>query len=169
MRNGAGRVYFHRAGFADVTLIGPNDDVNTNEFGASQSVDIDTEEGTSGTLTGEIVGARWVSRESGTGSIFKAAFDLVVFSADPSLSAGTTTLTAAKLDSIVTIAAFTTGDYIGTLSAGAVGYKALAHPFITNGSGKVWIAPINRSSFNFNSAAADNEILKARLYFRRDN
>jgi len=166
---GAGRVYFHAAKYFDLTLIGVNDQIAQNEFGASQQIDVDGGESNEATLTAEIVGITLVSRESGSGVIIKAPIDFMMFNSDPSISAGDTSLNTAQLDALVSVINITTGDYASTLTNAAVGTKSLAHPFITDGTGKLWISPINRSATTYNSAVGDDEILSARVYIRRDN
>jgi hypothetical protein len=167
--HGSGRIYFHINRVADITLIGANDQVDANEFGASQEFDLDGDPRNSGTLSAELVSVTLVSRESGTGSVIKPAVDLVFFNSDPSLSAGTTSLSPAQLAAIIGVVSIGTSSFASTLSVAAIGSKAFALPMISDAEGKVWIAPINRSSTSYNDAAGDDELLEAKIQFRRDN
>lgn len=142
-------------------LIGINEQVDTDEYGASVGV------GLGGTYSGEILSITLYTTEDGTGAILTPAGLLMILDADPATTAGDSDLTAVErvtvLGQVVVEAANWRADANGAsvfVFNQPVPFHALATLYF------VWF---HEDATSFNDAGGDDEQLEFDFWYRRDS
>lgn len=146
-----------------VELVGVNDQVDQNDFGASVAV-------TTVPLiqvSGEIVQWGLFSTVDGTGSVQTPAGTLFVFSANPAIAAGDTSITAAERLTVIGQIGVAASDW----KADANGASAFIHdqPLVFPPLGTLYLAWFHEDATSFNDGAGDDEQLEGAFWYRRDS
>lgn len=144
-------------------LVGINEEVNTDDYGASVQVSFGE------TASGEFLAFMFVASETGSGAVHDSAGQLLIFDADPAISAGDTALVAAgaehkTLIGIVTVAA---SDWQTDANGGAAFIYNVPVPFHELGS--VYLAWFHTDATDLNDAEGDDELLHVNAWYRRDS
>ena len=77
-------------------LVGINEEVNTNDYGASVEVDISTTQ----PVSGEILAFAFYATEDGSGAVQDSAGELFIFDADPAIAAGDTAIVQCSVTNV---------------------------------------------------------------------
>jgi len=146
-----------------VELVGINDQVDQNDFGASVAVTLVPLVQASG----EIVQWGLFSTEDGTGAVQTPAGTLLVFSADPAITAGDTTITAAERLTLIGQIAVAAANW----KADANGASVFVHdqPLIFPPLSTLYLAWLHEDATSFNDGAGDDEQLEVAFWYRRDS
>lgn len=143
-----------------VTLIGINDtSMPQNDLGPSVAVSLPA------TRSGEVLGIALIMQEDGSGAIIAEAGELYIFNADPSISAGDATIPAAQYPNIIGKVAVAATDWNSDVN-GACAY--LTTPVAFPDLATIYLAYRHTGATTINSAAGDDEKLRAHLTVRYD-
>lgn len=151
-----------------ISLIGVDDQVDQNDYGASVEIDLVSYSGArvSAPISGEILQFTLISYESGTGAVQTPAGTLYLFSADPTISAGDTAMTAAERQTVIAAVEVEASDWksdangaTATICNKPVAFQALS---------SLYAAWFHESATSYNDAAGDDEALAVSLWIRRD-
>jgi len=146
----------------NVTLIDTDDQVDQNKWSKSKTVNLAT-----AVRTGEIISVRITTKETGSGTLLRNPIDLVIFKEDPSYATSNVdhyeNSTDEGDDGLGHISVLD-GDWL----AGSDGTDEFAEatavtafPFITDSSGNLYVAVVNRGATAYNSDPGDEEVVKA--------
>lgn len=141
---------------AAITLAGDSDTVAQNEFTASVELTVSA----NAAIGGEIL-ALYLVQHIGSGAVLSDLYgDLVIFDADPSLSAGDTTLTTAQARMVIGRIAWANAELTTDTNTAQLGALTRV-PFKPVGS--LWFAFFSRGATSINSAGGDDELLELRV------
>jgi hypothetical protein len=146
------------------TLIGQNDQVDTNDYSASLAVELSP---SPTTASGEVLAVTLISTEIGTGAVLQPTGTLLFFDADPAVTAGDTALTAAKWATLIGAVSFAATDWLSVDTAGAIAFKQVAIPF--HALRYLYLVWDHTLATSYNDNAADDEILQVNFWYRRDS
>lgn len=149
---------------AKITLIDDDEQVDQNDYGASQAVTLG--DGVR-PCSGELLSFVFISRETGTGAVQTPAGTLLILDEDPATTAGDT-----AIDMVERV------DVIGHVDVAAAAWQSDAN----GGSQFVYNVPVpfhnlqtlyflwfHEDATSFNDGAGDNEILEVKAWYRRDS
>mgnify|MGYP001080208530 CR=1 FL=1 len=152
-----------------VTLIGPDHQVDQNDYSPSVALDLvaacDTR--SAAPISGEILHVTLISTEAGDGSVLVPAGVLYLFSADPAITAGDTAITAAERATVIAQIEVETTDW----KADANGASATVYtkPVAFHPLPALYAAWFHEDATAYNDAAGNNEQLQLVAWLRRDN
>lgn len=141
-------------------LIGVNEQVDQNDYAGSVFVPI------SG--SGELLSYLLVSGESGSGAVQTPEGKLLIFSADPTISAGDTSITAAEAATLIGVVDVASGDYVDVTNAKAAYITDTKVPFHKGSGGGLWFSFKLTSATSLNDAAGDDEFLNFSVWYRKE-
>lgn len=146
------------------TLVGINQEVNTSDYGASVAVTLPH-----AGCSGEIISFLFVASESGDGAIQDSAGQLLIFDADPAISAGDTALAAAGAEhkTLIGIVNVTAGDWQTDANGGAAFIYDQPVPF--HSLTTAYFAWFHTDAEDLNDAAGNDEMLDVNAWVRLDN
>lgn len=143
-------------------LIDKDDQVDQDDFSASKALAL------GGTYSGELLSVVLVSTELGTGTVLTPAGTLILFDANPTITAGDTALSVAEWQSVIGSVAIAAADWVGGVTqGGAEVFKAIAIPF--HALATIYAVWFHTDAAGFNDAAGDDEELHINLWYRRDS
>jgi len=142
-------------------LVGINEQVDQNEYGASVGVAL------GGTYSGEILSIMLYATEDGSGAVQDSAGTLFLFDADPSISAGDAAMSAAARVSVVAQIPVYAGDWKTDANGGSV--SILNKPIPFHGLSTLYFAWFHTDATSLNDAAGDDEQLEMNCWYRRDS
>lgn len=151
----------------NIELIGINDLVEQNKFGASKTINIANIQ-----VSGEIIGVTLVTSFDGGGAILKPAVDLFFFRSDPSISVADDALTIAAANASEGYIHIAAADYAGPgagTDTAALAHVPVAFGFQTDSIGNLYVAMVNRATTTINSDAGDDEQVEITLKIRLDD
>lgn len=143
-----------------LTLVGTGDQIDQNEYGNESELTLGS------TQSGELLGMTICSAESGSGSVQAPACEVYVFNANPTTSAGDTTLAQSDWVTCIGTVQIAAADWIGDTN-GKIVYKAIAIPFAAVSS--LYFVFKNLSATGINDAGGDDEFFNMIVYYRRDS
>ncbi len=145
-----------------LSLVSLSEEVNTGDWGTSVEFTLPIED-----VSGEILGITLVGRRDSatgdTGVIPIPAGKLVVFDADPSISAGDTFLTSGIHQTIIGEVPVVAGDYTA-FGRGSVAFFDNPLPFY--GLKNLYFAWFHEDATDINDATGDNEVFELTIRFR---
>lgn len=142
-------------------LVGVDEQVDQNDYGASVGVALP------GTHSGEILSLLFHATEDGSGAVLQATGQLLIFDADPSISAGATSISTAVRATLIGAVAVGAGDWVTADANGATAYLRLAVPFPFHSVSTLYFAWFHTHASSFNDAAGDDEQLEFNFWYRR--
>ena len=140
-------------------LIGINEQVTASQYGATVSITLEA--------PGEIIKVCLVATEDdagGGGVVFTPAGDLILFDADPAISADDATITNAERLTIVAIMTFAAAQYQSDAN-GAMNCQPTTEIFHTSLMFATWHSATGETQWN--SAGADDEQLEFNMWYSR--
>ena len=142
-------------------LIGINEEVNTNDYGASVAVAL------AGTYSGEITQFIFHTTEDGDGAILIPSGLLYIFDTDPTIAVGDTAMSAAERLTLIGQVWVGSGDW----KADANGASAFIvdQPVGFHSLGTLYFAWLHTDATDFNDAAGDDEVLRFNFLYRRES
>jgi hypothetical protein len=145
------------------TLIGPDQQVDQNEYGPSVEVELQGE-----LASGEILLVGLYTDEAGSGAVLSPAGLLLIFDSDPGLSAGDTALVqAADHTTVIAHIAVSAFDWKTDSTGGRAFIFDKPVPFQALDS--LYVAWFHEDATSFNDAAGDDERLRMKFWYRRDS
>jgi hypothetical protein len=145
------------------TLIGADDQVDQNDFGASVAVTLG--DGVR-PVSGELLSFMFYSGETGTGAVQTPAGTLLLLDADPAVAAGDTALTLAERSTIVGHVPVEAADWIA--DANGASACILEKPIPFHNLQTLYAVWFHTGATSYNDAAGDDETLAFNAWYRRD-
>lgn len=142
-------------------LVGINEEVSTDDYSASVGVAL------GGTYSGEILSFTFYATEDGTGAIQDSAGILYIFDADPTISSGDTSMTAAERVTVIGQVDVEAGDWVTDANGGSASIKDQPVPF--HALATLYFAWFHTDAQDLNDVAGDDEQLEMNFHFRRDS
>lgn len=150
-----------------LSLIGDADVVDQNDFGASVQLNLVSGSNLS-KASGRLLSFNMVSSETGDGSVLKPAGQLLVFNADPGITAGDTSLTIAIWKTVIANISVAAADWAGGTTQGAAQlYKEAIVPFSAVGS--LYLSFFLTSAGGYNGTVDNNEALDILVHYSREH
>jgi len=145
-------------------LIGVNEQVDQNEFGAAVSYDIPGLKAGSGYL----LAFTFISSEEGTGAILTPGGQLLVFDADPGHSAGDdgSGISAAEWQALICVIDVAAGEWTAEDNAAFVNVRDF-EPIRFHEVDTLYFVWRHKDATGFNDAAGDDETLKVNCWLQR--
>ena len=142
-------------------LVGINEEVNTSDYGGSVGVAL------GGTYSGEMLGFTFYATEDGSGAVHDSAGTLIIFDADPSISAGDTAMTAAERVTVIAQVDVLAADW----QADANGASAYIYdqPVPFHALSTIYFVWFHTDATDLNDGAGDDEQLQFDFWYRRDS
>ncbi len=153
-----------------VTLVGKDDQIGQNEYGAAVQLDIATAAGlpAGAPLSGEVLRLVLVSRAAATGTVQKPAGTIFLFTAQPDVAPADSALAdGASWAGAWAAVALATTDWIGD-DMGAMA-EILTEPIPFHAVPALWAAYLHQDATAFNSDDNDDETVHMRAWFRRES
>ena len=145
---------------AATSIIGQDDQVSADQFSNSAKLDLKGNR-----HSGEIVQVHMTM--SGTVATLNTQGDIIFLSADPAVSAGDASLTAAEWETVIGTVSVTTAEWVSIGNAGVMS-KSLSIPF--HPVDAIWVVfLVATGETQINSAAGDNEVVKVSLQIRKES
>ena len=141
-------------------LVGKNEEVNTNDYGASVALTIGSD-----AYSGELYEFVFIATEEGDGSVQDSAGWLLIFDADPATTAGDTSITAAERKTLVGQVEVAASDWITDANGGSayVCDKIVSFHAVTS----LYLVWFHTDSTDLNDAAGNDEVLEVNIKYRR--
>jgi hypothetical protein len=152
---------FHIQELGPVELIGKDDQVDQNDYGASQAITLHTH-----VTSGEILAFTFHATVEGTGAVQTPAGALLLLDADPAVAAGDTALTAAEHLTILGRVDLAAEDWLADAN-GAIAYVC-TNPVPIHALRTLYAVWRHTDATSFNDAAGDDERLRLNAWYRRD-
>lgn len=146
-----------------VELIGADEQVDQGDYGGSVSIPVGN--GVK-PASGEFLSFMFFSRQTGTGAIQEPAGVLLLLSADPSVSPGDTSITAAERITVLGHVNVAAGDWKADANGGSAFIYDQPVPF--HELEDVYVVWFHEDATSFNDGAGDDEILSFSAWYRRD-
>jgi hypothetical protein len=141
-------------------LVGKNEEVNTDDYGASVALTIGTS-----ACSGELYEFVFIATEEGDGAVQDSAGWLLIFDADPATTAGDTSITAAERKTLIGQVEVTADDWITDANGGSayiydqvVSFHAVTSLYL------VWF---HTDDTDLNDEAGNDEVLEVEIKYRR--
>lgn len=144
-------------------LIGPNEQVDQNDYGASVAIALG--DGVR-PVSGELLSFMFYSGETGTGAVQTPAGTLLLMDADPAVSAGDTSITAAAHQTIIGRVDVAAADWIADANGGHA--CKLDQPIPFHNLQTLYAVWFHTDATSLNDAAGDDETLHFNGWYRRD-
>ncbi|MCG3207332.1 MAG: hypothetical protein FOGNACKC_00932 [Anaerolineae bacterium] len=143
-----------------IELIGINESVSNNGFGASVAVVL------SAAYSGQIEQIILV-KTPGSGTSSKPTGKLLIFDADPTILLNASDMSVAALNAVIAVVDVQTGDWVVSVAAGEVAKLDVAIPF--HALGTFYLAFQNTSGAAINGLAGDDVAIQANIWFTRQS
>jgi hypothetical protein len=145
-------------------LVGINEEVNTDDYGASVAVDVSPG---NQPASGEILSFAFYATEDGSGAVQDSDGKLFIFDADPAIAAGDTAITAAEWVTLIGIVDVGASDWITDANGGCAFIYNQPIPF--HAVSTLYFAWFHEDSTDLNDAEGDDEQLEFNFWYRRDS
>ena len=145
------------------TLVGADDQVDQNDYGASIAITLG--DGIR-PVSGELLSFMFFTLEEGTGAIQSPAGSLLIFDADPTVSAGDTALAGADHIKILGRVDVAAADWITDANGGNA--CKLDQPIPFHSLQTLYVAWFHSDATSLNDLAGDDEYLRFNAWYRRD-
>lgn len=142
-----------------IELIGINEQVDQNDFGGSVALPLGT------TGPGEILSVLLRTTESDAGSILTPEGTLIFLNADPAVSAGDTSMTAAEWATVVGSISVSSSDWVADANAGVV-LQVPEHPIPFESLSDLYMVWLHEDATSFNDGGTDDEALHVVVRFK---
>jgi len=142
-------------------LVGKDEEVNTDDYGASVEAALSSE------VSGEFVQFTFVATEEGSGAIQDSAGYLFIFDADPEIDAGDTAIEAAAHQSVIGVVVVAAADWIIDANGGVA--VIADQPIAFHELASVYFAWKHTDAVDLNDAAGDDEVLEVNAWYRADS
>jgi hypothetical protein len=142
-------------------LVGINEQVDQNDYSGSVGVAL------AGTYSGEILSVAFYATEDGTGAVQDSAGILYVFDADPTISSGDTSMTAAERVTIIGKIAIGANDWDVDANGGLAYITTQPIPF--HSLANLYFVWKHLDATALNDAAGDDEQLEFNFWYRRES
>jgi hypothetical protein len=143
-------------------LVGKDEEVNTDDYGASVGVSL------AETSSGEILSFAFYASEEDSGAVQDSAGKLLIFDADPSVSAGDTALAdVATWQTVIGKVSLVAGDWTTDANGGVAYVTDVPVPF--HSLATLYFAWFHEDATDLNDAAGDDEVLDFNFWYRRDS
>lgn len=142
-------------------LVGINEEVNTDDYSGSVGVAL------GGTYSGEILSFTFHATEDGTGAVQDSAGWLLIFDADPSISSGDTSITAAEWITVLGRVRIEATDWLVDANGGVAHIYDTPIPF--HALSTLYFAWFHTDAADLNDGAGDDEQLEVNFWYRRDS
>jgi hypothetical protein len=154
---------------ASATLIGANNQVDQNDYGASVELELATAAGThtNRPVSGEILHLTFMTYETGSGAVLYPAGTLLIFASNPSVTAGDTAVTLAGRAQVIAQVTVAATDW--QRDANGATATIYDQPVAFPPRSSLYLAWFHEDATSFNDAAGDDEILLVTAYIRRDS
>jgi hypothetical protein len=152
---------YHIAEIEVTDLVGKNDQVDQNDYGASVAISLGTQP-----VSGEFLGFTFISSEEGSGSVQTPAGRLILLDADPAVTAGDTAITTAEHLTVVGIVEVAAADWHSDAN-GALAYVCTT-PIAFHALSTLYAVWFHTDATSYNDAAGDDERLRFNAWYRRD-
>ena len=145
-------------------LVGADERVDQNELGAEVSFTLPGVQPASGIL----LAFTFFGTETGTGAIPHPAGQLLIFDADPGLTAGDdgSGVSAAELKTLIAVLDVADGDWTAE-DNGAFAHKSNFEPIPFHAVQTLYFVWRHTDATNLNDAAADDEVLEVNVWYQR--
>jgi hypothetical protein len=141
-----------------IELIGINEQVDQNDYGAHVTADLKG--------SGEILAACFMSTEDGTGAVQEPAGKLMIFNAAVTVAAGDTSITVAERSELIGMIDVSASDWQSDANGASQSILVQPIPYDTNDLYLVWF---HEDATSFNDGAGDDEQLEVNLMYRLDH
>jgi hypothetical protein len=157
----------HQTGL--ISLIGINNQVDQNDYGASVAIALATAAGAHpyAPISGELLHFTLISTETGSGSVQTPAGTLFLFSASPAITAGDTAMTAAARATVIAQVEVETTDWKS--DANGASATIFTKPVAFHSLTTLYAAWLHEDATSYNDGAGDDELLQLNAWFRRDS
>ena len=149
-------------------LIGINERVDQNEYSASVGVSMTSGSPVSGSVSGEVLHTTLYSHATGSGSVLTPAGTLMFCNGDPNMvTSGSTAMPVAVRRSIIGQIVVAVADWKDDALGASVTipYQPLAFHELSS----IYLVWFHEDATAYNDNAADDEILEADFWYRRDS
>jgi len=146
-------------------LIGINEDISQNDFGAEVGVSVKDAVGEPDKVSGEILSIILYSSETGTGAVQTPYGWLFIYDATPTVAAGDTAMTAAESLNVIGMVQINESDWETDATSG-VAVKIVAIPFPAV---ETLYFAFKNEDVAINDGAGDDELVSMRFTYRRDS
>jgi hypothetical protein len=143
-------------------LVGVDEEVNTNDYGGS--VEIDISPGPQA-ASGEFLSFAFYATEDGSGSVQDSAGYLIILDADPAVSYGDTSITAAECVTVLGRVKVEASDWHTDANGGVAYISDQPVPFHQLSS--VYFVWLHTDATDLNDAAGDDEQLECNAWYLR--
>lgn len=145
-------------------LVGKNEQVDQNEFGAAVSL---TMPGTQAS-SGKLLAFTFIATEEGTGAVQDSAGQLLIFDADPGHSAGDdgSGISGAEWKTLIGAVAVASTDWT-TEEAGGFAYKQPTLPIPFHEVDTLYFVWRHTDATSLNDGAGDDEVLDVNVWYER--
>ena len=144
-------------------LVGINEQVDQSDYSGSVAVTLDA------TIprSGEILSVCLYSTEDGSGAVQTPAGRLLVLDADPAVSSGDTSITAAEWVTVLGHIKVLSGDWLTDANGGIAYVHDVPIPF--HDLNTLYFVWFHEDATSLNSAAGDDEQLQMNCWYRQDS
>jgi len=142
-------------------LVGINEQVDQNDYSGSIGVAL------GGSYSGEILSIALYATEDGTGAVQDSAGILYVFDADPTITSGDTSMTAAERVTILGKIAVGAADWDTDANGGCAYISNVVIPF--HAVETLYFVWKHLDATGLNDAAGDDEVLRFNFWYRRES
>ena len=142
-------------------LVGTDEQVDQNDYGGSVGVSL------GGSMTGEILSFMFYSTEDGTGAVQTPAGTLMILDADPAISAGDTSMTAAERVTVLGQVKVLASDWKSDANGGSAYVYDQPVPF--HALATLYLAWFHEDATSLNDGAGDDEQLEVNFWYRRES
>ena len=141
-------------------LVGKDEEVNTDDYGASVVVSFDREQ------SGEFIQFTFYATEEG-GAVQDSAGTLFIFDADPAISAGDTSITAAEAKTVIGKVEVVADDWETDANGGVA--CITDRPIRFHRLSNLYFAWKHTDATDLNDAAGDDEVLEVNAWLWCDS
>jgi len=147
-----------------IELVGTDEQVDQNEFGAAASFTMPGNQAASGKL----VSFMFIATEEGTGAIQNSAGQLLIFDADPGHNVGDdgTGISGAEWKALIGVIAVAAGDWTAE-DNGGFAYKQSTLPIPFHAVDTLYFVWRHTDATSLNDGAGDDEVLEVNVWYER--
>lgn len=145
-------------------LVGANEQVDQNDYGASVAVTLG--DGVR-PCSGELLSFAFFSTETGSGAVQTPAGTLLILDADPATAAGDTTISAVERITIFAQVSVAAADWQSDANGGSAFIYNQPVPF--HNLQTLYFLWFHEDATSLNDDAGDDETLQVKAWYRRDS
>lgn len=156
--------YYQITETALTELVGKDEQVDQNDYGGSVAVTLG--DGVR-PVSGELLSFAFFSTEEGTGAVQTPAGTLLILDADPAVSAGDTSITAAERLTVLGHVSIAAADWQTDANGGSNFVYDQPVPF--HNLQALYFVWFHEDATSYNDGAGDDEVLEVKAWYRRDS